>query len=86
MEVDVRAAPFGGLWRRVLLPLAVALSLSRVTVRKAIEGLVEEGLLRRRHGSKTEIGSRVEKSLSTLTSFSEDMSSRGLAPGCVWIS
>jgi GntR family transcriptional regulator len=66
--------------------LAEALSLSRVTVRKAIEGLVEEGLLRRRHGSKTEIGSRVEKSLSTLTSFSEDMSSRGLAPGCVWIS
>jgi GntR family transcriptional regulator len=66
--------------------LAEALSLSRVTVRKCIEGLVEEGLLRRRHGSKTEIGSRVEKSLSTLTSFSEDMSSRGMAPGCIWIS
>jgi GntR family transcriptional regulator len=66
--------------------LAEALSLSRVTVRKCIEGLVEEGLLRRRHGSKTEIGSRVEKSLSTLTSFSEDMSSRGMMPGCIWLS
>ena len=52
--------------------MAEALSMSRVTVRKAIESLVEEGLLHRRHGAKTEVGSRVEKSLSTLTSFSED--------------
>lgn len=66
--------------------LAEGLSLSRVTVRKSIESLVEDGLVRRRHGSKTEIANHVEKSLSTLTSFSEDMSSRGLAPGCVWIS
>lgn len=66
--------------------LAEALSLSRVTVRKAIAGLVDEGRLRRRHGSKTEVASHVEKSLATLTSFSEDMSSRGLAPGCVWLS
>jgi len=67
-------------------PLAEALDLSRVTVRKAIEALVEEGRLRRRQGSKTEIASHVEKSLSTLTSFSEDMESRGLSPGCIWIS
>ena len=66
--------------------LSEALSLSRVTVRKAIELLVEEGLVHRRHGARTEVGSRVEKSLSTLTSFSEDMSSRGLSPGCKWIS
>jgi GntR family transcriptional regulator len=66
--------------------LSEALSLSRVTVRKAIALLVEEGLAHRRHGAKTEIGSRVEKSLATLTSFSEDMSARGLEPGCVWIS
>jgi GntR family transcriptional regulator len=63
-----------------------ALGLSRVTVRKSIAALVEEGFLRRKHGSKTEVSSRVEKSLSTLTSFSEDMSARGLEPGCVWIS
>lgn len=66
--------------------LSEALSLSRVTVRKAIELLVDEGLVHRRHGARTEVGSRVEKSLSTLTSFSEDMSSRGLVPGCIWIS
>jgi GntR family transcriptional regulator len=66
--------------------LAEELSLSRVTVRKSVEALVEDGLLRRRHGSKTEIASHVEKSLATLTSFSEDISSRGLQPGCIWIS
>ena len=66
--------------------LAEGLSLSRVTIRKAMETLVEDGLLRRRHGSRTEVASHVEKSLSTLTSFSEDMSSRGLEPGCIWLS
>ena len=66
--------------------LSDALDLSRVTVRKAVGALVDEGLLHRRHGAKTEVGSRVEKSLSTLTSFSEDMAARGLQPGCIWIS
>lgn len=66
--------------------LAETLSLSRVTVRKALALLDEEGLLNRRHGFKTEVGSRVEKSLSTLTSFSEDILARGLVPGCVWLS
>ncbi len=66
--------------------IASSLSLSRVTVRKALSLLEEEGLLSRRHGFKTEIGSRVEKSLATLTSFSEDIRARGQVPGCVWIS
>lgn len=66
--------------------MADNLSLSRVTVRKAIEQLVGEGLLHRHHGARTEVGSRVEKSLSTLTSFSEDMSARGLQPGTIWLS
>lgn len=66
--------------------IAEALSLSRVTVRKAIELLIEDGHLRRRHGAKTEISAPVEKSLSTLASFSEDMVARGLEPGCIWIS
>lgn len=66
--------------------LSADLGLSRVTVRKAIETLVEDGLLRRRHGARTEVSSPVEKSLSNLTSFSEDMISRGLEPGCIWIS
>ena len=66
--------------------IAEALSLSRVTVRRAIESLVEEGLVHRRHGARTEVGSRVEKSLSTLTGFSEDIISRGMTPGCIWLS
>lgn len=66
--------------------LAQSLSLSRVTVRKSLAALVEEGLALRRHGARTEITSYVEKSLSTLTSFSEDIASRGLTPGCVWLS
>lgn len=91
LRAAIEAAIVGGqLKQGAVLPgervVAEALSLSRVTVRKAIDALVEEGLLRRRHGSRTEVGSRVEKSLSTLTSFSEDMSSRGLEPGCIWLS
>ncbi|TXR48769.1 GntR family transcriptional regulator [Phyllobacterium endophyticum] len=66
--------------------MAEALSLSRVTVRKAIELLIEDGHLRRRHGAKTEVSVPVEKSLSTLASFSEDMIARGLEPGCIWVS
>ncbi len=80
----------GGLKRGGLLPservLAEALSISRVTVRKAIDVLVTDGLLRRHQGARTEVVSRVEKSLSTLSSFSEDMKSRGLVPGCLWLS
>lgn len=66
--------------------LAETLSLSRVTIRKALALLEAEGFLNRRHGFKTEVGSRVEKSLSTLTSFSEDIIARGLTPGCIWLS
>ncbi len=66
--------------------LSETLGLSRVTVRKAIDGLVSDGFLDRRQGAKTVVSSRLEKSLSTMTSFSEDMRSRGLSPGCIWIS
>lgn len=66
--------------------LSTGLGLSRVTVRKAIDNLVSDGLLDRRQGAKTVVSSRLEKSLATMTSFSEDMRSRGLMPGCVWIS
>ena len=47
--------------------LSEGLSISRVTVRKAIEGLVADGLLDRRQGAKTVVSSRVEKSLATMT-------------------
>jgi GntR family transcriptional regulator len=60
--------------------LALALKLSRVTVRKAIAGLVEEGLLTQRHGAGTFIAERIVKPMSRLTSFTEDLRERGLRP------
>lgn len=66
--------------------LAREFDLSRITVRKAIDGLVEEGLLTRRRGSGTYVAGRVEKSFSKLSSFSEDMLARGRTPHSVWIT
>lgn len=66
--------------------LAIDFDVSRITVRKAIDGLVDEGLLVRRHGSGTFVCARVEKNFSKLTSFSEDMRARGRNPRSVWLS
>jgi len=65
--------------------LADALSVSRITVRKAIDGLVQEGLLVRRQGAGTFVCARVEKNFSKLTSFSEDMRARGRTPRSEWL-
>jgi len=65
--------------------LAADFSVSRITVRKAIKGLVSEGLLVRQHGSGTFVRPRVEKNFSKLTSFSEDMRARGRTPKSVWL-
>ncbi len=63
--------------------LAAELGISRVTVRKALAGLVGDGLLTQRRGSGTYVTSpprRVEQPLSRLTSFSDDMRTRGFVP------
>jgi len=65
--------------------LAEEFRVSRITVRKALDGLVSEGLLTRRQGSGTYVASRVEKSFSKLSSFTEDMSTRGRTPRSVWL-
>ena len=60
--------------------LAEYASISRVTVRKAVDELVRQGILVRRHGSGTFVAKPVEKveqPLSRLTSFTEDMARRG---------
>jgi GntR family transcriptional regulator len=81
--------------RRVLKPddalpperdLAEALAVSRITVRKAFDGLVAEGLLTRRQGAGTFVAARVEKSFSKLTSFSEDMAARGRKVRSSWLN
>src|SRR5258707_1828084 len=63
--------------------LARQLGISRVTVRKAIAGLVEKGILVQRWGSGTFIAPamHVEQALSRLSSFTDDMTTRGLHPG-----
>lgn len=66
--------------------LAQGFEVSRITVRKALDGLVEEGLLTRRQGAGTFVAGRVEKQFSKLTSFSEDMEARGRSPRSQWLS
>jgi GntR family transcriptional regulator len=65
--------------------LAAELAISRITVRKAIDALVEEGLLVRRAGAGNFVNTRIEKNFAKLTSFSEDMRSRGRMPRSVWL-
>lgn len=65
--------------------LASEFRVSRITVRKAIDGLVSEGMLVRRQGSGTFVSARMEKNFSKLTSFSEDMRARGRTPHSVWL-
>lgn len=81
--------------RRVLGPdealpperdLAEAYKVSRVTVRKALDGLVDARLLTRRQGAGTFVAARVEKNFATISSFTEDMLSRGREPRSEWLS
>jgi GntR family transcriptional regulator len=63
--------------------LAAEFNVSRITVRKALDGLVSEGLLVRRQGSGNFVSTRVQKNFAKLTSFSEDMRARGRSPRSV---
>ncbi|MEI4480258.1 MULTISPECIES: GntR family transcriptional regulator [unclassified Phyllobacterium] len=68
--------------------LAAIADISRVTVRKAVQGLVSDGLLIQRHGSGTFVAprsARVEQSLTHLTSFTEDMARRGMVVRSTWL-
>lgn len=62
--------------------------LSRVTVRKAIETMAEDGLIVQRQGSGSYVAQglrRFEQSLSQLTSFTEDMARRGMTTSALWL-
>src|SRR2546421_3909385 len=61
--------------------LSTDLGVSRLTVRAALDDLVREGQLVRRHGSGTFVSQPKIAQQVTLTSFSEDMRRRGMVPG-----
>ena len=60
--------------------------LSRVTVRKGIEQLIEEGVLVRKQGSGTFVARRIASLGGRLNSFSDETRARGEDPGVVWIN
>jgi GntR family transcriptional regulator len=57
-------------------------SVSRTTIRQAIELLIRQGFLYREHGKGTFVSpQKLQKTISELTSFTEDMKRRGIEPG-----
>jgi GntR family transcriptional regulator len=68
--------------------IATVTELSRVTVRKAMSELAEQGIVvqRQGHGSfVAPLKARVEQPLSQLTSFTEDMAQRGMVAASQWL-
>lgn len=65
--------------------LSAQFDVSRITIRKAIAGLVNEGVLDTHHGSGTFVRSKVDKNFAQLTSFTDEMASRGMTASSVWL-
>lgn len=68
--------------------IAVITGLSRVTVRKAIQALADDGIIIQKQGSGSFVATsapQIEQSLSRLTSFSEDMARRGMTSASIWL-
>jgi GntR family transcriptional regulator len=57
-------------------------NLSRTTIRQAVGILIRQGYLYREHGRGTFVSpQKLQKGITELTSFTEDMRNRGLEPG-----
>ena len=61
--------------------LAADFGVARMTLRRVVDALVEEGRLIRRQGAGTFVSPRRLDQRLSATSFSDDMRSRGLRPG-----
>jgi len=67
--------------------LAEEFEINRLTVRQAINELVQEGLLYRQRGIGTFVSApKIEQPLMKLTNFSTDMRNRGIVPGALVVS
>ena len=66
--------------------LCQALNISRVTARKALDILLQQGLIDRKHGSGTFITPKFEQPMSRLTGFSEMLRVKGFRSESVWLS
>lgn len=69
--------------------LAEIADVSRVTVRKAVALLVADGLIEQRQGAGSFVrgaGQRLEQSLSSLVSFTENMRARGMTSTSIVLS
>ncbi|WP_344753242.1 GntR family transcriptional regulator [Leifsonella bigeumensis] len=60
--------------------LSARWGVARMTLRRAVDALVAEGIVERRHGSGTYVTPQPFVRLLGLTSFSQDMRDRGLVP------
>jgi GntR family transcriptional regulator, N-acetylglucosamine utilization regulator len=86
VEQQIRARILAGDWQpgEAIPPeteLAQQFGVARMTARQALDGLRREGLLTRTRGRGTFVTSpRVERELSRMHGFSEDMRARGMAP------
>jgi GntR family transcriptional regulator len=62
--------------------LIAAYRVSRITIRKVLDMLVKEGLIRRERGRGTFVAHpRLEHGMTRIVSFTEDMRQRGFSPG-----
>lgn len=88
--LEILEGVIGGLAPGDRLPsersLAQQYQVARATVTQAVEELVDKGLVYRVHGSGTFVAEPKLRQAVTLTSFTEDMQSRGMAAGSVVLS
>ena len=65
--------------------LALALGISRVTVRNAVRVLVDKSILVQRHGAGTFVASRLAPRPRQITGFTEDMQIKGHPTAALWL-
>ncbi len=87
LEQDIRLGVYGA---DKALPSERALvglfGVSRVTARKAIDVLVAQGRVIRRHGAGNFVAPRLTQSLSRVSGFSQELRQRGYQPSSRWLT